>query len=565
MSDTRDQNTERASSGRHHALAKAVRATSLMTLASRLGGLVRDVMLGRIFGDGPVNSAFAAAFAVPNMFRRLFGEGALSAAFIPEYTDAARKDPREAGALATLTMAALGLVAGGLTVVIELALLVVLLVAPGDAERELSIKLMMVMLPFMPMICMVAILAGMLQVHGRYAAAASGPVVLNAFIIATGVYFVFTGTRGDPAVAYALGAATVLSGVTQLLFFLRLLRGQVRWTRAWGVVRERGTRMLKKFGPVAIGLGTLQFNTLLDTVIAMWPIWVGPTMFGKTVTLDGSSNGILALTSRLYQFPLGVFGIAVATAAFPLLARHAKEPEAFADTLRRGLRIALFVGVPATIGLVLVRHDITAVMYGHGKSGWSLASLERSAMVLAGFSTGIWAYSINQVFTRAFYAQGDTMTPMRISLAMIGINVALNLTLIWPLKEAGLAWATSISAILQSVVLWVLCTRLLRRVGTGLALVDQHVLRGVLKIVIAAMVMGGLVYALLVFMPTRTPISASGWPGSTWLWQFARLGLATIGGGVAYLLLCRVLKISELSWVLHRGARAQSAGDDVSD
>lgn len=550
--------------GRHHALARAVQATSLMTLASRVGGLVRDVMLGRIFGDGWVNSAFAAAFQIPNMFRRLFGEGALSAAFIPEYTDAVRQDPQHAGALASLTVAVLGVVTGVLTIVLEIALLGVLLIAPGDAERELSIKLVMVMLPFMPLICMVAILAGVLQVHGKFAAAASGPVVLNTFIVATGFYFVFTGTRGDPAVAYALGAATVLSGATQLFYFLRLLRGKVHWTRSWGIVRDRGTRMLKRFVPVAVGLGTLQLNTLLDTVIAMWPIYVGPTMLGHAVTLDRASNGILSLTSRLYQFPLGVFGVAVATAAFPLLARHAKEPEAFADTLRRGLRISLFIGVPATVGLILVRHDITSVLYGHGKTGWSLSSLDRSAAVLAGFATGIWAYSVNQVLTRAFYAQGDTATPMRVSLAMIGVNVALNFTLIWPLKEAGLAWATAVSAIVQTLVLWALSTRLLRRIGCHTVLVDQHVLRGVLKIFAAALAMGGVVYAVLVFMPPRSPM-VSGVLVSAWIWQLARLLVGTGAGAVAYFVLAKALKVSELSWVLHRGPRGGASADNVPD
>ncbi len=536
-----------------------------MTLASRLGGLVRDVMLGRIFGDGPVNSAFAAAFAIPNMFRRLFGEGALSAAFIPEYTDAARRSPEESNALASMTLAILGIVTGGLTLLIEAVLLAVLLVAPGDAQRTLSIQLVMVMLPFMPFICMVAILAGMLQVHGRFAVAASGPVVLNAFIIVAGLYYTLSGVRGEASAAYVLGAATVLSGATQLGFFWWTLRSHARWTGRWSIVRERGVRMLRKFVPVAIGLGTLQVNTLLDTIIAMWPIWVGPTMFGKAVTLDEASNGILALTARLYQFPLGVFGIAVATAAFPLLARHAREPEAFADTLRRGVRISLFIGIPATVGLILVRHDLTAVLYGHGVSGWSLSSLERSAAVLMGFATGIWAYSINQVFTRAFYAQGDTSTPMRISLCMIAVNVALNLTFIWPLREAGLAWGTAVSALLQAGVLGVLCTRLLRRVGSRGPVIDGHVVKGVLKIAAASIAMGGVVYAVLVFMPTSTPVRSGGALGSAWVWQLVRLLAATATGGVSYLLVSRILRVSELSWVMHRGARTTSAGDDASD
>lgn len=524
-----------------------------MTLLSRVGGLVRDVLIGRIFGDTGLASSFAAAFAIPNMFRRLFGEGALSAAFIPEYTRACgpeaatvadRPRPGEpadpdhpAGALASLTLLWLGLATGALTVLVEAALLVLLLVLPHDAERALSFRLIMVMLPFMPLICITAILAGMLQVHGRFAASASGPLVLNGFIIAVGGYCLFTGTVGDVRVAYALGVATVLSGATQAFWFARLLRPHVRWTRRTAPAKEPARRMLRRFVPVMLGLGTLQLNAFLDTLVAMWPIWIGGTMLGMAYPLDDGSNIILSLTARLYQFPLGVFGIAVATAAFPMLARHADDPALFAATLRRGLRLSLFIGLPASAGLILVREPITRVLFSGGKSGFSEDGLARSALVLAGFAPGIWAYSLNHVFTRAFYAKGDTRTPMRISICMVALNLTLNLTLIWWLREAGLAWATTASSIVQCIILGALCREKLGAPG-----IDRPTAAAFARIALATAVMAAVVLAAQRILPT-----SGGWSAA-----LLQLGISCAVGIGAYTAAAIALRGPEMGWLFKR-------------
>lgn len=531
---------------RHGALARAVRATGGMTLLSRFGGLARDVIVGRVFGVTVVGSAFAAAFAVPNMFRRLFGEGALSAAFIPAYADALREGRAPADALASLTVATLALVTTALTVVIELALLLVLLLAPQDAERALSLKLIMVMLPFMPLICVVAILAGMLQVHGRFGPAASGPLILNALIVGVGAWCLLTGQLAGEGVAYAFGIATVLSGATQCWWFLRLLRPHVLWTRAWAGVRGRASTMLRKFVPVALGLGTLQLNAFVDMLIAMWPVWVGPKVFEYDYPLNEGSNVILSLVQRLYQFPLGVFGIAVASAAFPLLARHAKDNEHFVDTLRRAVRMSVYVGIPASAGLILVRHEAVGVMFGHGKTGWSVEDLAKAASVLTGFAAGVWAYSLNHVFTRTFYAKGDTLTPMRVALAMVGLNLVLNVTLIWRLQEAGLAWGTSIAAIVQCGVLGVLARRMLGREGWAGGMLDRPTMRAAGKVVLATVVMSACVWAALRAMPDA-PAGVS-----AWVWQATRLGVGLGVGGASYLGLSLVLGMREWRWLLGR-------------
>lgn len=527
-----------------HSLFRAVRSTALVTLASRIFGLVRDVLLARIFGETALNSSFQFAFAIPNMFRRLFGEGALSAAFIPIYTREHRSNPATAHRLASLTLAALAAATLALTLLVEFVLLAVLIAGTHTEERRTLIHLVMVMLPFMPLICVVAILAGMLQVHGRYAAAATGPLVLNAFIIGVGAYAVLTGWHGDARIAFLLGLVTVLSAATQLAWFLRLLHrtGQVRWIRDWRdpAVRTRARDMGRKFIPVAVGLGTLQLSTFLSTTIATFPIWFETARKGLEFPLDGASNAILAVTSRLYQFPLGVFGIAVAAAAFPLLARHADDPARFAETLRCGLRLSMFIGLPASAGLFLVRRDLTAVLLGYGGNAFSDEGLARASAVLAGFAPGVWAYSLNHVLTRAFYARGDTSSPMRVSIWCMGLNLLLNLLLIWPLAEAGMAWATSVAAIVQCAVMWRLARR---RLGV------EPILNGAAR---HAFIRIGAASGLMFLAVLAVAGPAAGWFPATWTGRLLRLAtLCTIGLGT-FGVLCIGLHLREAGWLLAR-------------
>ncbi len=528
----------------HGPLARAVRAVSGMTLLSRFAGLARNVIIARVFGDTPVGSAFAAAFQTPNMFRRLFGEGALSAAFIPAYTDAAKRDgaeqpagtPSLAGALARLTLISLGAATVSLTIIIELAVLGLLLFMQHTPERELSLQLIMVMLPFMPLICGVAILAGMLQVHGKFAWASSGPLLLNAFIIAVGIYFIIRDETGGDTTAFALAGATTLSGLTQLVFFFKLLRPYVRWSREHPEARTLARTMMRRFVPVAIGMGTIQLNAFLDMLIAMWPIWIGPTVAGIAYPLDEASNAILFNTQQLYQFPLGVFGSAVATAVFPLLARHAADNTEFGATLRRGLRLSFLIGLPASVGLILIRHDLVAVLYGHGRAGFSADGVTRAAAVLLGFAPGVWAYSLNHVLTRAFYAKGDTRTPMTVSIVMVALNLALNLTLIWRFREAGLAWSTSITATIQCLVLFVL----LGRRPDAPPTLDRPLLLGAVRITVATAIMAACVAAALWVIGPR----------QTWWAQFAGVTAGAGVGGASFAAAAWLLRVEELRWLL---------------
>jgi putative peptidoglycan lipid II flippase len=518
------------------AMAGAIRVVFSFTLVSRFAGLAREVLTARVLGDTLVGSAFAAAFIVPNLFRRLFGEGALSAAFLPEYTRLVKHDPARASRLATLVLALLTLVTGGLTILIMGGLAVALAAGIGGADSALSIKLGLAMMPIMPLVCITAILGGMLQTHGRFAAPAAAPILLNVFMIAGAVtHFILTDQTRESTAWWIAGGA-VLASLAQVLWSIAALRGLVKWGRVVEGVGDSARTVLSRFGPVVIGLGALQLSTVVDQVIAMWPVWVGPTMFGMAVPLDEASNSILSAASRFYQFPLGVFGLAVATAVFPLLSRAADDAPAFLDTLRCGLRISLLVGLPASVGLWAVAPDLTAVMLAGGSHSFSAEGVARAGAVLVGFAPAVWAFSLNSVLTRAFYARGDTKTPMRISLLSVGISLALNFVLIWPFREAGLAWATAISGMVQCLILlWALHAR-------GVRVLDGPTLSGCLRITAGAAGMGLGLFTLRAWID----------PASTWADHATRLAVLVAAGVGIFGVLAVLLRLPEPRWLLRK-------------
>lgn len=528
-------------------LAAAIRLISGLTLLSRFSGLARDILTARVFGDGLLGSSFRAAYAAPNLFRRLFGEGALSAAFMPEYTRILKTNRGVADSLASLVVYTLCAVTSLIVIVLELVLLII--VSQSDnPERNLSLQLIMVMLPMMPAVCLTAILGGVLQVHGKFGPPAAAPILLNiAQIIAA---LVCVGLHISPNTGtYVVGWSAVGASVLQIIWCIVALNGRVHWNRSFSLARTSARTVLSRFVPVVIGLGTLQLNTMLDTLIAMWPTWIGPTMFGFAVTLDQSSNAVLSYAQTVYQFPLGVFGIAVATAIFPLLSRTAGDPAAFLDCLRRGLRLSLFIGLPASIGLFLVREDLVRTLFGGTSEpgavmrGFTEANLARAAAALAGFSPAVWAYSLNHVFSRAFYAKGDTTTPMRVAICMVFFNLILNFILIWPLKEAGLAWATAISASVQSAVLLLLCSR---RIASPI--IDSETARGGIRTAVSSVVMGAAVWAVVHFLPTSP----------TWLGGVYRLATSVIVGAAVFAALGLLLRSPELRWLRQRGPKGGS-------
>jgi putative peptidoglycan lipid II flippase len=519
-------------------LERNTRTVMMLTATSRVAGLVRDATASRLLGTSEAMSAFWLAFLIPNLFRRLFGEGALSSAFLPTYQRLIDDNPRTASAVAGGLLGGLAIVLSAIVVCGEAVLF---LVSSSLDHASPAIWLTMVMLPYMPLVCLVAIVGAMLHVHGRFGPTAAAPLILNACLIASAILgWLWLGAVTPESrllLVSLMAGSVVIAGCLQLTWSLIALRGQAHLRIDLAAAATPLKDIIRRAGPMILGLGVLQINTLFDGLIASYPLLFGDTIAGYPYPLSDQAMATISFAHRLYQFPLGVFGIAVATAIYPLLAKQGRDTATFSDTVRRGIRFVLFIGLPAGIGLMVVREPITKVILQGGE--FSARDTSRVAFVLLGYAASVWAYALVQVLTRAFYARDEIMTPVRIAVAVVGLNVVLNVTLIWtPLREAGLAWSTSICAAIQAIVmLWVLQRR-------GLSLRSDGVPRAVMQIVVLTAIM-----ALSVWSASRMLGDSTEW----WPSLIKLLVLISIGGAV-YILGAMLMRMRELRWILGRGS-----------
>ncbi len=513
-------------------LERNTRTNWSLTLVSRITGLVRDGAISRIFGTGVFASAFYFAFQIPNLFRRLFGEGALAAAFLPSYAKLQDKDPQLAKALATLTISKLFLLLGGVVIIGELLLWLILSQQTAPSQ---SLQLAMVMLPYMPLVCTVAIFAAMLHVHDRFGPPAAAPIILNGLMIGSlyGFAQVFDHSFHH---LVSIGVAVVVAGVIQIMWSLHALRRIGWYTSNTSGATSEMRAMMRRTIPMILALGTLQINTLLDGLIASWPTVFGSSFFGLEYPLPEGAMGSLSWAQRLYQFPLGVFGIAVATAIYPLLAKQAKDASAFAETIHRGLRLVIFVGLPASAGLILVRDPLAAAIFQGGSFTSSDARIVGS--ILLGYAPAVWAYSMLHVLTKAFYAKDDAMTPVKVAIVVVVLNFILNITLIWtPLGTSALAWSTAICAVLQVGILMMLIRR---HLATP---VDAAVLRSWGTTSVLTVVMGAGVGLVMNMMWTEN---------GSWLDSLYCLGACVASGATIFFIGSYVMKMPELHWFFGR-------------
>jgi putative peptidoglycan lipid II flippase len=514
------------------------RTTTVLTFISRITGFARDALLARVFGAGAVMDAFNFAFQVPNLFRRLFGEGALTASFLPVYTKLDRDHPETARQFAGLMLALLAVLLSGVTIVGEIALY---FIHDMSESPMLGIHLLMVMLPYMPLVCLVALVGAMLQTHGKFGASAASPIILNLTIVAAAVYGSYYAVNVgvteyvEPVPHIQIVAwSVIVAGLLQLAWSLwslrhHRIRPHLDMKSNWPHMKE----VLYKALPMLLGLGVFQVNTFVDGLVASYQTMVGPTIFGVEFPLPPGSMTVLSYGQRLYEFPLGVFGVAIATAIFPALSRESNDPDRFMATLRRGMRLSFFIGFPASVGLVLVREPLAAAIFQGGQ--FSHEDVQKVGFVLAMYAPAIWAYSMQHLSTRAFYALGDTVTPVKVSVWMVALNFALNMILIWtPLGVGGLALSTAIAAIVQIIIM----TRIMhKRMGI---IMDRETRASFGRTVAASAAMAGVAgLASLAF---------SG--HDTWLWSVAATLVLAGLGIVTYMAAARLLKMPELGWAI---------------
>jgi putative peptidoglycan lipid II flippase len=535
-------------------LISGTRITSLGTLASRILGMVRDMAQASLFGmsQGWVPDAFATAFRIPNTFRRLFGEGALAVSFLPVLAAELERSREQAWRLTSVMLALLGVVLTGLVLVIEGVCYLLWLLMGDLPGLSLVLGLTAVMMPYMIFMCLAAQAAAALQALSHFSVPALAPTLLNiCWLVA--VWFVapwFAPNR--EAQAYVVAGAVLVAGALQLgsqLWMLRRLG--FRYAYDWPASRAAVGQVLRTVAPMTLGLAITQINTLMDSLIA-WGLtaghggperiaWLGSTV--RYPLTQGAATSIY-YGERLYEFPLAILGIAVATAIYPLLSRHAARGDyrAIGADLTLGLRLVFFLGVPAAVGLVLMAEPLVRFMFEHGN--WHGEDTARAARVIACFAAGVWAYCGVPVIVRGFYAHGDRTTPVRIGALMVLLNVSMDLTLIWPLAEAGLAVSTSICAVIQAGLMIVYFARHKAPLGW------RALAATALRTVAATALMAAVCLATLALLGT----------GGGNVQRALRLLVPAAAGGAAYLIAYGLLGGTELRMLWSGVVERQEAG-----
>jgi len=452
----------------------SIRVTTLWTMLSRVLGLVRDMVVAALLGlvTGGVADALVIAMSVPNLFRQLFGEGALTAAFLPLMARRLETNRAAAWRLASVVFTWLAIGLSGLVLLIEALFGAAWLIWGDDPSLTLLLWLTSITLPYMVLICLAAQINAVLNALGRFGIGAAMPAAMNLVLIAGALAAPWL--AADPVTQATIVAASVLlGGLVQLGALWPALRSlgfrfEYQPGEHWGEIRTIAITML----PMVLGLAATQINVLLDRLIAFG--FSGPAddpggiawLGGIAYPMQQGATAAVYYGERLYQLPIGILGVAVATVVFPRLARHAargSNMQLRAD-LTLGLRLVTFFALPASVGLFLLAEPLAKLLFQRGR--FTPDDAARTARLIAIFGLGVWAYCANPTLIRGFYALGRHAAAVRISLFSVGLNIVLNLALIWPMAEGGLALATAISAAVQSIVLAVG----LKRLGAGVML-----------------------------------------------------------------------------------------------
>jgi len=531
----------------------SARILAICTLVSRITGLARDIILNHVYGQRWVQDAFNYGFLIPNLFRRLFGEGALSAVFVPVFTEVLDRRGRPAGWLLLGRVAGLMvLVLAVLTILLELGVLAVWQFAPGGPMRTLQLGLTAVMLPFMIGVCMLALFASILNCVRHFTVPALLPIVLNIMIM-TGVLAV--GPAFGEALErqiYGVAACVVVTSVFQLVIILPVLRAHgVRFRLALDWSDPDLRRIWRSFLPVLIGQGVLLFNVFFDAQICTF-LTRGPqdaavfSLFGGQFTYPLEQGALSAINNaqRLYQFPLGVLAISLATAAFPMFSLYASrgDIDGLRSSVAQSLRLAIFVGLPSGVLMIILARPIVSLLFEHGLFGPEATT--RAAWVLQWYGVGMAAFCCQHILLRSFYSLKDTLTPMRISCYLVVLNIALSLSLVWhPLvREAAFGISTTVTSCLHVCIsVLLLRPQMKGRIGA------RAVVGSMLRTAVASAVAGAAAWWLLSRM-TGLDLTGLGVTGARSVQVFVPMA----GAIAAYLLVARLLGMDEIRWLLAR-------------
>lgn len=425
-------------------LLKSTTVTGGMTLISRILGFIRDMICAHLFGASIGYDAYIVASKIPNFLRRLFAEGAFSQAFVPILSEyRAKKSEAEVQIFINRVSGCLAMVLTLVTVLgILIAPLLIMLFAPGfltvdgGARFDLATDMLRITFPYLLFISLTAFAGGILNSFGRFAVPAFTPVFLNIAIILSALWL--APLLSNPVTALAWGIS--IGGIVQLGFQLPFLKQlklfphpEINW-------QDSGVRrILILMIPALLGVSVNQLNLMLSSVFASF--------------LPVGSVSWLYYAERLMEFPLGGFGVALATVVLPHLSRqHADaKQEEFSATLDWGIRWVMLMGLPAALGLALLAGPLLTTLFQSGKFTEHDVLMSQSCLVA--YAVGVMGFMCVKIFASAYYAKQDIKTPVRFAIVTVIANLAFSAILIGPLAQTGLALATSLAALLNALLL----------------------------------------------------------------------------------------------------------------
>jgi putative peptidoglycan lipid II flippase len=494
------------------------------TLGSRVLGFVRDILIAAFMGTGPVAEAFFVAFALPNMFRRFFAEGAFNTAFVPLFSKKLEAGEDALG-FARDAMSGLATVLIALTLVAQIAMpWFVLAMAggfAGDLRFELAVDFGRVAFGYILFISLAALLSGLLNATGRFAAAAAAPILLNLVLIAVLVLAETGLVQGAMLAVDTASPGDDLTGLHHgtLLVWGVLAAGIAQMTLVWIAATRAGYRLaprLPRLTPDMKRLAVIMLPAMLAGGVVQINLLVGRQVASF---FDGAIVW-LSLADRLYQLPLGVVGIAIGIVLLPDLSRRlgAGDEEGGRHALSRAGEISLALTVPAAVALCVIPTPLVSVLFERG--AFTADDTVQTALALAAYGLGLPAFVLQKVLQPLYFAREDTRTPFRYALVAMVVNAVVAIGLAFVIGFVGAALATSIAG-------WTMVWLLLRgKRGMGdVARFDDRYRRRIGRIVLAAMIMGAVLIGVATLL-----VPVLGTPG----WRYPALAVLVVGGLVVY-------------------------------
>lgn len=515
----------------HKKITKSVSIISLATMTSRVLGYIRDGLFAGLFGAGFISDAFLVAYRIPNLLRDLLAEGALSSAFIPIFTEQLTNEGKDSAWRLVNLLFNLMLIALSAIVVIGIIFSPAIVRAlqwtlAGDAF-DLTVRLTRTVFPFIAFMALAALMMGILNSHHDFTVSAFAPAALNVVMIVTGVFIcpLFGNRPEDQVAGWALGA--LAGGFVQ---FAVQVPAVVKKGWAYKPILDLKDRVVRKvlalMTPAVFAQSVSQINiVVVNTIMA--------GMLGKAAIT------YLYYGNRLMQLPLGVFGVAIATATLPVISRNIAKGE-MGEAVRNysfAMRLAFFIAIPATVGMVVLSAPINSLLFQWGR--FAAADASATAMTAILFSLGLFAFSGVKITVPVFYALGDAKTPVKIGMCTVAANIILGLILMQKISYYGIALSSSIAAALNfSLLVWFLRKRLGKI--DGRAIFDSF-----LRITASALFMAAACWLIYRFAHAH---AASVQPAK--LGQVIEVAAGILGGIAAFLAASWVMKVKELKLLL---------------